>query len=77
MQQPESRHREERIIGARAGSALIFNRHLWHSGTRNEAGAPRRVLQCQFIAREFFRLAEAGPEISERFTPAARYLFGP
>jgi hypothetical protein len=39
--------------------------------------APRRVLQCQFIAREFFRPGEAGPEIPERFTLAARYLFGP
>jgi hypothetical protein len=61
----------------RRDSALIFNGDLWHSGTQNEAGAPRRMMQCQFIAREFFRPAEAGPKISERFTPSARYLFGP
>ena len=53
LQQPESRHRDQKIIIARAGSVLVFNGHLWHSGTRNETKLPRRVLQCQFIANEF------------------------
>src|SRR5262249_55129908 len=36
MQQPESRHPEQKLILAKAGSVLVFNGHLWHSGTRNE-----------------------------------------
>jgi ectoine hydroxylase-related dioxygenase (phytanoyl-CoA dioxygenase family) len=49
---PERRHPEEEIVLARAGSVLVFNGHLWHSGTRNRSGGPRRVLQCQFVASE-------------------------
>ncbi len=49
---PEQRHPEEKTVVARAGSVLVFNGHLWHSGTRNRTGGPRRVLQCQFVASE-------------------------
>lgn len=50
MQQPESRHPQQTIITASAGSVLVFNGHLWHSGTRNQSKLVRRVLQCTFIA---------------------------
>jgi ectoine hydroxylase-related dioxygenase (phytanoyl-CoA dioxygenase family) len=50
MQQPLAVHPEQRIVTARAGSVLVFNGHLWHSGTKNAAGGPRRVLQIQFKA---------------------------
>src|SRR5437773_397004 len=36
MMAPASRHPDQRFIIAKAGSALVFNGHLWHSGTRNE-----------------------------------------
>jgi ectoine hydroxylase-related dioxygenase (phytanoyl-CoA dioxygenase family) len=49
---PERRHPDEKTVVARAGSVLVFNGHLWHSGTRNRTGGPRRVLQCQFVADE-------------------------
>jgi ectoine hydroxylase-related dioxygenase (phytanoyl-CoA dioxygenase family) len=49
---PERRHPEEKIVVARAGSVLVFNGHLWHSGTRNRTNGPRRVLQCQFVASD-------------------------
>ena len=42
---PAAHHPEERIVEAPAGSALIFDAHLWHSGTRNASGRPRRALQ--------------------------------
>jgi len=50
MRQPESRHPDQKIVVAPAGSVLVFNGHLWHSGTRNESKLLRRVLQCQFVA---------------------------
>ena len=49
MQQPLARHRDERIVTADAGSVLVFNGHLWHSGTRNASQRSRRVLQVQWI----------------------------
>jgi Phytanoyl-CoA dioxygenase (PhyH) len=42
---PASHHPKERIVTTSAGSALIFDAHLWHSGTRNQTGRPRRALQ--------------------------------
>jgi ectoine hydroxylase-related dioxygenase (phytanoyl-CoA dioxygenase family) len=55
---------------------LIFNGHLWHSGTRNETGLRRRVLQCSFVARDEPRLAAEEESVPERLSPAARYLLG-
>ena len=43
--QPLARHPRELVIVGRAGSALLFNGHLLHSGRRNESGAPRRAAQ--------------------------------
>jgi hypothetical protein len=45
---PEAHHGGERVVIAPAGSVLVFNGHLWHSGTRNRTSGPRRVVQCIF-----------------------------
>ncbi|MBO0858041.1 MAG: phytanoyl-CoA dioxygenase family protein [Chloracidobacterium sp.] len=76
LQQPESKHPEERFVIAKAGSALVFNGHLWHRGARNESNHSRRVIQCQFVAREMGLMAHTQPDLPERLTPAARYILG-
>ena len=76
MRAPASRHPDQTLVMATAGSVLVFNGHLWHSGTRNETNRPRRVLQCQFVARELARAAGTRPDVPERLAPAARYLLG-
>lgn len=76
MRQPESKHPDQKIITARAGSALVFNGHLLHSGTRNQSDRSRRVLQCQFVARELVRPAKSQPDVPERLSPAVRYILG-
>ena len=43
--QPLARHRDEKIIVGRAGSVLMFNGYLWHSGRRNNSNGPRRAVQ--------------------------------
>jgi len=45
LAQPLARHREEKIIVGSAGSVLMFNGSLWHSGRRNESKSPRRAVQ--------------------------------
>lgn len=52
---PASRHQEQKIIVAPAGSVLLFNGHLWHSGTRNQTSRRRRVLQCSFVGQDEVR----------------------
>jgi ectoine hydroxylase-related dioxygenase (phytanoyl-CoA dioxygenase family) len=50
LAQPLARHPEERVITGKAGSALIFNGHTWHSGRKNESGQPRRAVQIVIVA---------------------------
>jgi ectoine hydroxylase-related dioxygenase (phytanoyl-CoA dioxygenase family) len=45
LAQPLARHPREIVITGRAGSVLIFNGHLWHSGRKNESDGPRRCVQ--------------------------------
>jgi ectoine hydroxylase-related dioxygenase (phytanoyl-CoA dioxygenase family) len=45
LAQPLAKHRDEKIIVGRAGSVLMFNGYLWHSGRRNESDGPRRAVQ--------------------------------
>lgn len=68
MQQPAARHREEKVITAPAGSVLIFNGHLWHSGTKNERGGKRRLLQLQLVADD--ARAREGLPAARDVTPA-------
>lgn len=73
---PASRHPDQRIIVAKAGSVLVFNGHLWHSGTANKSSSPRRVLQCSFVGRDEVRFSRIKVDSPERLSPAARYIIG-
>lgn len=76
MQAPASRHPDQVIVVAKAGSVVVLNGHVWHSGTRNDTHGPRRVLQCQFVARDASRPADVANVALDRWSPAARYLLG-
>ena len=61
-----------------AGSVVIVNSSLWHSGTRNEDGSRRRVLHLTYTRRDLPQqltqrdyLTEA---LYERMSPAHRFL---
>ena len=45
LAQPLAHHEREVVITGRAGSVLIFNGHLWHSGRKNDSRGPRRCVQ--------------------------------
>ena len=76
LAEPASRHPEQKIIIAEAGSVLVFNGHLWHSGTRNETHSSRRVLQCSFVGREELRFSRVTCASPDRLSSAARYFLG-
>jgi ectoine hydroxylase-related dioxygenase (phytanoyl-CoA dioxygenase family) len=73
---PERRHPDQTVVTAEARSALLFNGHLLHGGTRNESGRRRRVLQCQFRARDVVLPDVPRLDLPGRLTAAARYLLG-
>ncbi len=78
MADPREPHPDEVLVLGRAGSAVVFNSHLWHGGTQNRSAHPRRALhsayvlrdgQQQTVFRDYLR-----PTTYRRLTPAQRYL---
>jgi hypothetical protein len=53
--QPEARHPDAIQIPGRAGDAIVFSAHLWHSGSKNHSGAPRRIAMAMFGRAEIAR----------------------
>ena len=76
MRAPASTHPDEIRILAPAGSALVFNGHLWHSGTRNESKLPRRVVQVRFVIEAWIGPNDTGPPELEPQTPLGRLVVG-
>jgi ectoine hydroxylase-related dioxygenase (phytanoyl-CoA dioxygenase family) len=77
MADPSAHHPDELIVVGQAGSVLLFNGHLWHSGTRNNSRGSRRALQSVFWAREAFPpYAEPLCDRRDGLTPAVRYILG-
>jgi ectoine hydroxylase-related dioxygenase (phytanoyl-CoA dioxygenase family) len=77
MADPAGHHPNEQFVTGPAGSVLVFNGHLWHSGTRNQSRQSRRALQCVFWAREMIP-PHSQPlcDAPETLSPAIRYLLG-
>ncbi|MDQ6846183.1 MAG: phytanoyl-CoA dioxygenase family protein [Candidatus Dormibacteraeota bacterium] len=48
LSDPHARHRDEVCITGPAGGVLVFSSHLWHSGTANASGRPRRVITVTY-----------------------------
>jgi ectoine hydroxylase-related dioxygenase (phytanoyl-CoA dioxygenase family) len=48
LSDPHARHRDEECITGPAGNVLVFSSHLWHSGTANTSGRPRRVITITY-----------------------------
>lgn len=49
----DAEHPQARQIRARAGDVIVFSAHLWHAGSKNVSGAPRRIAMAHFARREF------------------------
>lgn len=76
LRQPGSNHPKQILVTAPAGSAIIFNGHLWHSGTHNHSKGHRRALQCIYLAPTFPNFSAIPTEIPENLSAAARFVMG-
>ena len=68
----------EVFLTAPAGTIIVTNAHLWHSGTRNVSGARRRMLHLSYTPRsqpqQFDQRANLTPALYDRTNDAQRYL---
>ncbi len=80
MADPGDHHPDEVKLLGRAGTVVVFNAHLWHGGTRNTTGRPRRALHSYFCRRggkqQLDQRAYARPETLARLSPAAQHILG-
>ena len=60
LTQRDARHPDARQISARAGDVIVFSAHLWHAGSQNLSGAPRRIAMAHFGRSGLARHYEAG-----------------
>jgi ectoine hydroxylase-related dioxygenase (phytanoyl-CoA dioxygenase family) len=78
MADPRAPHPDEILITGEAGSCVVFNAHLWHSGTHNHTGRPRRALHGAFVRREHkqqtVQREYLRPETIRRLSASQRYL---
>lgn len=72
-------HEREVLVQAPAGSVVIINSSLWHSGTRNESGDRRRVLHLTYTRRDLpqqlYQRDYLTQDLYERLGPEQRFLF--
>lgn len=63
---------------ARAGTAAVFNAHIWHGGTTNRSGARRRVLHLTYTRRDLpqqlVQREHLTPALYDRMSAAHRFL---
>lgn len=68
----------EVLVEAPAGSAIICNSSMWHSGTLKKSDAHRRMLHLTYTRRDLpqqlLQLDYLTPELYNRMGPEQRYL---
>ncbi|MCB1489295.1 MAG: phytanoyl-CoA dioxygenase family protein [Bauldia sp.] len=68
----------EVLVTAPARSAVILNSSGWHSGTRKESDAPRRLIHLTYTRRDLpqqlVQLDYLTRELYDRMSPEQRYL---
>ena len=78
LSDPAAPHPDEVRLIAPAGTVVVFNSHLWHGGTLNRTGRPRRALHSYFTRRangqQLDQKKYIRPETLARLNPAARFI---
>lgn len=76
LSDPAARHKDQIAATGKAGSLLVFNGHLWHSGMRNNSSGTRRALQVTFVPAGFARFAGMSQQSTAIPNPALRVILG-
>ena len=78
MPDPTAAHPDQVLLIAPAGTVVVFNSHVWHGGTVNHTGRPRRALHSYFARRDRGQQTDQKkylrPETLTGLSPAARFI---
>jgi len=71
-------HPEEQLVTGKAGMVVIMNAHMWHGGTANRTGAPRRAMHVYYTRwdkpQQQWQKKWLSQEVQRRLSPEARRL---
>jgi len=78
MADPRDTHPDEQLLLAPAGTAFVFNSHVWHGGTLNRTKESRRAVHSYWTrrhqAQQLDQRKYARPETIARLSDAHRFL---
>jgi ectoine hydroxylase-related dioxygenase (phytanoyl-CoA dioxygenase family) len=78
MDDPKAAHPDELLLTGPAGTAIVYNAHLWHGGTANRTAVPRRALHVFFARRDKpqqqYQKKLLDPELQATLSPELRRL---
>jgi ectoine hydroxylase-related dioxygenase (phytanoyl-CoA dioxygenase family) len=69
-------HPDERFVLGKAGDVVVMNAHMWHGGTANRTGAPRRAMHAYYTRydqpQQQYQKRWLSAAVQSRLSPAAR-----
>lgn len=72
------RHPDEELVLGRAGDVAVMNAHVWHGGTANRTGAPRRAMHVYYTRydkpQQQWQKKWLDAEVQARLSPEARRI---
>src|SRR5262249_21862871 len=75
---PYARHPQEMLLTGRAGTVVVMNAHMWHGGTENRTGSPRRAMHVYYTRRDKpqqqYQKRLLRPETQRHLSESARML---
>ena len=78
LSDPVAPHPEEVLVTARAGAVVVMNAHMWHGGTENRTGSPRRALHAFYCRadkpQQQYQKALIPEDVQKRLRPEVRRI---
>jgi ectoine hydroxylase-related dioxygenase (phytanoyl-CoA dioxygenase family) len=71
-------HPDQQLVLGKAGDVVVMNAHMWHGGTANRTGAPRRAMHVYYTRydqpQQQYQKRWLSPELQARLSPEARRI---
>ncbi len=78
LPEPGAQLESEILVTGKAGTVVIMNAHLWHGGTDNRTGQPRRAMHVYFTRgdkpQQQYQKKLLSPDVQARLSPLGRKL---
>ena len=71
-------HPRQELVTGKAGTVVVMNAHMWHGGTANRTGTPRRAMHVYYTRfdkpQQQYQKRWLSAELQERLSPEMRKI---